>query len=60
MQLQTVWMLSDFTKENGGTKVATGTHLFPTNPTSAHTKVAYSNSGQCIVLRVQSFKAALS
>jgi ectoine hydroxylase-related dioxygenase (phytanoyl-CoA dioxygenase family) len=37
MQMQTVWMLSDFTKENGGTKVATGTHLFQTNPTSRRT-----------------------
>ena len=37
MQMQTVWMLSDFTKANGGTKVATGTHLFQTNPTSRRT-----------------------
>eukprot|EP01045_Picozoa_sp_COSAG04_P041119 COSAG04_NODE_12344_length_657_cov_1.268817_1_plen_154_part_10 len=37
MQMQTVWMLSDFTEQNGGTRVATGTHLYPTNPTSKNT-----------------------
>jgi hypothetical protein len=33
MHLTTLWMLSDFTEQNGGTIVVPGTHRFGSNPT---------------------------
>jgi ectoine hydroxylase-related dioxygenase (phytanoyl-CoA dioxygenase family) len=34
VQFTTIWMLSDFTDENGATQLLTGSHRSPTNPTA--------------------------
>ena len=34
VQFTTIWMLSDFTEENGATQLLTGSHRSPTNPTA--------------------------
>jgi ectoine hydroxylase-related dioxygenase (phytanoyl-CoA dioxygenase family) len=36
VQFTTIWMLSDFTDENGATQLLTGSHRSDTNPTANH------------------------